>query len=195
MSIIEGFIRPRDNYTTSARTIALLGAAALLHWAEKALGEDINPWLIGLVVAGLLNLCALFFNWLRTLMDKPFVVLRKAREQVIQAAANLSGFSDSMPPRGEATPKHRSSDTSSGLRKDSMDSMTRAHSLLRQVGIDSPLPIEQNMGQWKSAAPELVQMCDDKIYELKNLWFWQRSAPMGLSQVGEEDRPPGDAPD
>ena len=173
-SAIDALFRPRDNYTTTARTIALLGAALLLYWAERALDEDMNPWLIALVVAGLLNLCALFLNLLRTLNERPFVVLKEAREQLIQATANLSA--------------RRNSNPSPDVTIAAAESIARAHSLLGQEGISCPRPMDVGATTLLSEVFDLIRVCDDRIADLKNRPGCFRRAVallLGASQKGE----------
>lgn len=173
ISGLETVFRPKDSYTTFGRTIALLGAAVLLYCAQEGLDEDINPWLIALVVAGLLNLCALVFNWLRTLMARPFVALREAREQLIQATANLEARNRQNPPPDVVFA--------------ATESVTRAHSLLGQLGIPCSRPMDVAIRTLQSEILDQVRVCDDRIADLKNLPVWRRYTPSGSSQmVGEE---------
>ena len=77
--IIEGFFRPRDNYATGARATAFLVTAVAVLWIKAAIDR---PWLIALIVAGLLNLFALIFNTIRTRRERPLAALNEAREHL-----------------------------------------------------------------------------------------------------------------
>ena len=94
VSVIEAFFRPRDNYGTGARAAAFLLAAVAVVCIEEALDNRMNPWLIALLVAGLLNLFALILSTFRTRRERPFVVLNEVREH---RSAEL-GVSVSQPP-------------------------------------------------------------------------------------------------
>lgn len=189
VSVIEAFIRPRDNYTTFARTMAFFSVAGTAFWMD-ATDKTIDPWVVALLVAGSLNLFALLSNMVRALKEREINASDKAREQLEALAISLESFLTHDPEAiGSVT-----------------TSMARASSFLKQAGIPQPgvmssLPTpmdEHDRNTMRRAVPRLIRDCDDRVAELRNRpsrwsrfcrWWisphrWWRRFGCWLSQAG-----------
>lgn len=162
VSVIEAFFRPRDNYTTGARTAAFLLVALSVFLIDQAIDESLNPWVTAFLMAGSLNLFALIFNVVRVRRERAYAVLTDARDHVIEMAANLSALNDER--------------ASAGRRANAMASMLEAYSLLVQLEIDRPDPIEAELPAWEAQASQLILACDERIAELRNRPGWAKRA-------------------
>ena len=171
VSSLEALFRPRDNYTTGARTAAFLLAAAAVALIEKAIDGNMNPWVIALLVAGLLNLFALLFNIARSRRERPIVLLTKTREQLEELSTSLENYFDIQ--------------ESSRSRPDAFAALTislaRSRSMFQQLDMP-PLP---NFGEsdeeddpypLRRAVFFGIRECDDRVVKLENRPSWWKGA-------------------
>lgn len=91
VSVVETFFKPRDNYTTGARTWAFF-LAALVAFGLGFLPDGGNPWVIGLFLAGFLNLFAYIANNRRIRDQKELLLLEETREQLEKLVTSLESY-------------------------------------------------------------------------------------------------------
>lgn len=170
VSVLEAFFRPKDSYTTGSRTVAFLLAALVVILFEWQ-GKDMNPWVIALLVAGLLNGFALVFNLARTAKEKPFVELNEARELVWELAGGLEIWS--------------SVNRASENKGDVVVSMARASAALDRLGVSHPTGMTEDnwWGDWHRQVPGIIRVLDSRVSKLKSRsGFWKRSYELFIGQ-------------
>ena len=165
VSVLEEFLRPRDNYTTGSRTLAFLLAAACVLGIELWLGDS-NPWLIALLLAGLLNLFALLANKRRTRKEQKVVLWEKTRQQLVDLAGSLETYFHLVNPKPD-------------IKAAVKVSMAGASSLLTQLRMNPKPMAEHFWSNWLEDIPSLIRNGDDLVAAWKNqpgpwkrFWRW-----------------------